>query len=219
VRGRTEPEDPHALGVAGHPKAPPADEPSAQERRRALGVEAAVDGEAVPRIDHDGLRVAAVDVVAREARVRAQVLAIGATEAACLIGPREPRQAHAIADGALGHALADRVDVAEHLMAEDHGMPVERHIAVRDMEVGSADAARTDPEAELAGAGLGEVELDGTQRSPLCIEEDGTHIVQASPAGGARAPALASGGSCAAIRRPGMALVDPRVRSHRERSH
>src|SRR2546422_10662060 len=82
MRRRAEAVQPQPLPVPrGHERAV-ADQPGTEERR-SLGVAVAPgQGKAVARVGHRVLGVTAVDLVAREARPLAQVLARRATEAA-----------------------------------------------------------------------------------------------------------------------------------------
>ena len=82
MRRGAEPVEAQALGVAGHPQRAIADQPAAQQRRRLEVVEVVGQVQAVPRVGHGALGVAAVDVAAGEAGPHAQVLAPRQAEAA-----------------------------------------------------------------------------------------------------------------------------------------
>src|SRR5207247_1119511 len=97
MRRRAEAVQPQPLPVPrGHERAV-ADQPGTEERR-SLGVAVALgQGEAVARVGHRVLGVPAVDLIAREARPLAQVLAGRAAEAALAARPAEPGHAHPVA--------------------------------------------------------------------------------------------------------------------------
>ena len=73
----------------------------------------------------------------------------------------QPRQRDRLADGQRADARPERLDDAGALVAHrDRGRT--RPVAIADMEVGVADARCEDPDADLAGARLGERQvLDG----------------------------------------------------------
>src|SRR5439155_10431063 len=95
MRGGAKSIQPEALAVAGHAVRAVADQPRAQERR-GVGVAVAVRQlEHVTGVCDDELRVAAVHVIAREARVAAQVLAPALAILALAARVAEPRDADA----------------------------------------------------------------------------------------------------------------------------
>ena len=97
VRGRPEPVQAEARRVAGEPQRAVADQAAAQQRRRLLGREVVGQRQAEALVGDGQLGVAAVDVASGEARVDAQVLAVGAAVAALAVGVAEPRNADAAA--------------------------------------------------------------------------------------------------------------------------
>jgi hypothetical protein len=105
-------------------------------------------------------------VVAREARVVAEVLAAAAAEAARFVGPAEP-----------GHA--DTPPLAHHLthdlVAEDHAVAGPLEVAVEHVQVGAADPARQHAEEELALGRLWIGQLALTQLAAGGFEDQGPH--------------------------------------------
>jgi hypothetical protein len=91
------------------------------------------------------LRVAAVQVVAGEARLVAEVLGAGPAEAAGPVGRAHPGDAHALSRAA---ALDD---LADDLVAGNDRIAARRELSGDDVQVGAADAAGTDLEPHLAG--------------------------------------------------------------------
>ena len=82
VRRGAEPVQPEPLGVAGEPQRAVADQARAEERRRLLVAVALRHRHAVALVGDGQLGVAAVEVVAREARAVAEVLAAAQAVAA-----------------------------------------------------------------------------------------------------------------------------------------
>ena len=165
VRGRTEAVQPEPHAVAGQPQRAVADQPAAQQRRR-LEVRVPVGQREDEALVGDRvLGVAAVDVAPGEARVLAQVLAARAAVRARPVGPAEPR--HADARAVLGRA--------HDLVPEDQGQVAGRDLAVADVQVGAADAARVDPDLDLPRAGLGLIHDGGAKRAARRVEQDRAH--------------------------------------------
>ena len=93
VGGGAEAVEADPLGLADQAQRPVADQPGAEQRRR-LRVRIAVGDRQAEALVGDGqLGVAAVDVVAGEAGVVAEVLAAAAAVAALAVGPAEPGDA------------------------------------------------------------------------------------------------------------------------------
>src|SRR5205807_7403890 len=107
--------------------------------------------EAVAGVGHRVIRVAAVDLVAREPRPLAQVLARGAAEAALAARPAKPRHAHPVAGREAIDARTRFRDGAHDLVAEHQGQLGVRQLAVGDVEIGAAHPARPNLDQELAG--------------------------------------------------------------------
>ena len=106
--------------------------------------------EHVARVGDGVLGVAAVALIAGEARLRAEVLGAAPAEAAAPARPAEPGDADAVADRDIAHAVAERLDRADDLVAEDERQCRVGQLAVDDVQVGAADAAGPHPDQHLA---------------------------------------------------------------------
>ena len=115
-------------------------------------------------VDHGVLRVAPVDVPAGEARVGAEVLAAGRAEAADAAGVGQPGHPDPVALPPPGAAGPEPVDHADDLVARRHPGTARCKVALGQVEVRPAHAARPDAHPDLAGAGLGDGPLDPHQR-------------------------------------------------------
>src|SRR5690606_10360909 len=93
VRRGAEAVDAQTLGVARHAQRAIADQPGAKKRRRLVVRVVAVDRKAVAGVGDRVLGIAAVDLVAGEARRVAQVLLAGGAVAAAPAGVAEPGDA------------------------------------------------------------------------------------------------------------------------------
>ena len=98
--------------------------------------------------DENVLGIAAVDGVAGEDGVVAEVLFGAAAEGADAVGSADPGDADAHAVGTVGGCAVD--DFADDLVAGDEGLLDEGKIAFEDVEVGAADSAGEDAEEEVA---------------------------------------------------------------------
>src|SRR5690606_15025514 len=108
-----------------------ADQAGAKQRRRLHVAGPLRNAKAVGCVGDRILGVAAVDLVAGEARPVAQVLMAAHAVGADSAGVAEPRDADAVARRELRHAAAELVDAADDLVAGDDralGMP---EVAVR----------------------------------------------------------------------------------------
>jgi hypothetical protein len=160
VRGRAEPVEPEPLRVAAHPQGAVADQPCAQQGR-GLQIGVAVGDRQAEALVGDGVvGEAAVDVASGEARPHAEVLAAAAAVGALAAGPAEPRHPD---------ATVFARDHADDLMAE-HARRRDVELAVEQVQIGAADAARPHLEQQLAQAGLRYRTLDEPQRAPGRLE-------------------------------------------------
>ena len=100
-------------------------------------------------------------MVAGEAGAVAEILAVAQAVAALPAGPGEPRDSNRIAGR---EALASRQRSPDDLVPEHEGELRLRQVAVDDVQVGPADAARLDGDDDLAGGGLGIVDLRLSQQ-------------------------------------------------------
>ena len=144
-----------ALGVAGHPQRAVADQPRAQQRR---GLEVAV---AVGQRRSSSARRRRCARRSRRRcrrpvkRARTQRFSRPLRQYAALAArPAEPRDADPRA-GLDARAVAGREHRADDLVAGDQRPPLDVELAVDDVQVGAADAARVDVDEHLAGSGPG----------------------------------------------------------------
>jgi hypothetical protein len=96
--------------------------------------------------------------------VLAEVLAPARAEAARAVGPAQPRDADARAR-LVRRAVAGGEHGGDDLVAGDDGKPRAAHLAVADVQVGPAHAARVDLDEDLAGARLWLGQLGLAQRA------------------------------------------------------
>src|SRR5205085_5878434 len=166
VRGRAEAVEAEPLRVARRAQRAVADQPRAEERRRLLVRVALWDREAEALVGDGVLRVAAVEVVAGEARRVAEVLAPARAVAAGAVRPAEPRDADA--------AAARLVD-ADDLVADDERQLRMRKLAVDDVQVGAADAAGEDADEQLTRGRLRRRPLLEPERAARRVEDHRAH--------------------------------------------
>ena len=133
------------------------------------------EGEAVALVGDAVVAVAAVQGVAGEARVRAQVLPAAPTIAAGAAGPAEPGDADALPFGEAIHTRAERRDAPHNLVPRHHRQPGLREIAVHHVEVGAADAAGRDTDQDFARTRLGNGPLLRGERGSIAAINHGAH--------------------------------------------
>ncbi len=124
-----------------------------------------VEREAVARVGHGVFGVAALDLVAGEARRVAQVLALTRAEAAMAAGPPQPGYADALARDEVGDACSAADHPADDLVTGDHRQHRIGQLAVDEVEVGAAHAAGFHPQQDLA-RGRGAAPADAPPAGP-----------------------------------------------------
>ena len=94
----------------------------------------------------DELGLGAVDLVAEDPAATTEALT-GVAVAAVLAGPAcgDARDEHAVADLDAADAVADGLDGADGLVAEDAAVGHRGHVALEDVQVGAADRGGVDP--------------------------------------------------------------------------
>ena len=145
---------PSALRLAAHAQRAVADQPGAQQRRELLVGVARRAAEAVARVGDGVLGHAAVDVAAGEAGPRAEVLAAAAAVLAVAVGPAEPRHADEPPVAATGPRPCPAAR-SPRRRSGGRGRAAARAIvdlAVEQVQVGAAHAARPHPQQQLARA-------------------------------------------------------------------
>ena len=101
--------------------------------------------EAIGRIGHGVFGVSAVERVAGEERIFAEVFLVPAAIEALAAGIAQPRHAEAVADAEFLGALACLDDRTDNLVSRNEGELGVGQFAVDDMQVGPADPARHGP--------------------------------------------------------------------------
>jgi hypothetical protein len=176
VRGRAEAVEPDAFGVLpAKPQRAVADQPGAKERRGLQVRKPLRDRKAEALVGDRRLRIAAVDVVAGELRVHAEVLAIGAAKAARLVDPAEPRDADALPDLEPLRPLTESLDRSHDLMTGDERQLGLGQVPIDDVQIGAANPARMHAKEDLPGPGLRLGNLLGSKRLPLRMKNHGPH--------------------------------------------
>jgi hypothetical protein len=129
---------------------------SGTEQRRSLGVAVTFrQFEHIARVGHRVAGIAAVDLIAGEARIVAEILLARAAIGASAVGPAEPGHTDAVADCQLRHALAERFDAADDLMPEHERQLGLVELAVENVQVGTAYAAGRHLDQDLPAPWLG----------------------------------------------------------------
>ena len=122
------------------------------------------------------LREAAVELIAREAGALAEVLAAAQAVAALAARPAEPGHADALA----GREGVNSVPGADHgsddLVPGHEGQLRLSELAVDDVQVGTADAARVDADEHLATRDLGIRENACPQRAAGLVQDHRAHV-------------------------------------------
>ncbi len=149
--GGSEAEEAYALAGlrARYAQAAEADDAGAEERGDVGVVEGGGQGEDEVGADEGVFGVAAVDGVAGEGGVVAEVFFVAEAEGAGAVDAADPGDADAGVCGEFGGGAFD--DFADDLMAEGEGLVDEREIAFEDVEVGAADSAGEDAEEDVIG--------------------------------------------------------------------
>jgi hypothetical protein len=182
VRGAAEPVQTKSLRITAKSQRPVTDQPGAEQRRSLQVRVVRRDREAKTLVGNGELRVPAVDVVPGEARALAQVLAFGVAVTTHAAGPTQPRNPDAVAD-AKTVAGPRRNDLANDLMSRNERQAWFLQITVDDMEIGSADAACSDPNQNLIRARFGFRKRLFAQRLTLSAKHHGAHVTIIAPIG------------------------------------
>jgi hypothetical protein len=148
--GGAEAEEADALSrlSAGDAKAAKADDAGAEEGSDVGVIEGVGEWVGEVGADEDVFGIAAVDGVAGEDGVVAEVFFAAAAEGAGAVGSADPGDADAHVVGAIRGGAGD--DLADDLMAEDERPVEEAEVALGDVEVGAADSAGKHAEEDMA---------------------------------------------------------------------
>jgi hypothetical protein len=120
-------------------------------------------------------RIAAVKLIAREARVITKVLPAGLAVRANAAGVTKPEHANAITLGEALHTLPPGLDDSNNLMARDKREFRPGKLAVEDMQVRPADAASQDAKQHLARTRRRHGQINLAQRLSRDLKDHGTH--------------------------------------------
>ena len=132
-----------------------ADKAGAQQRGRPdIGI-AWRNGQAIACVGDSIVGIAAIPRVTGELRMVAQVLAIAAAEAAAPAGPAKPGHTHAIPRLHGQNTLTERLDDAHNFMTGNQGKLRRGKIAIDNMDIRPADAARANPDQHFPLSWLG----------------------------------------------------------------
>ncbi len=165
MRRRSEAVDAEPARVARDPIGSIADQPGAEQRRRLEVAVALGKCKGKPDIGDGILGVAAIELIAGEAGLRAEVLASRRAILAMTAGAAEPGHAHAFALALLVDTLPACCDRAHDLVARHHGQSRIGELAVDEVKIRSANAAGVNRDQHLAGTGRRAAALGPLQRS------------------------------------------------------
>src|SRR5580693_3513471 len=172
--------EPTAGRHVGPQQRPVADDAGAQQRSGVLVVDRL--GQLVDEslVGDARVGVTPVHVPPGERRADAQVLGAAAAPGAGPVRAAQPRHAHPGADREPASARTQRVDPADDLMADSYLRALRREIALGQVQVGPADSAAADPDADLARARLRLRALHAAERSPVngsaLLYDPGSHL-------------------------------------------
>jgi hypothetical protein len=181
MRGGSKAEEADAIAGRdfGHAQAAESDDAGAEQRGEVHGLVLFRE-----RNEEIGARcrvfgIAAVDGVAREGGVVAEILAALAAEEAGSVGATEPGDAGPRAWFPAGTSLPKLLDAPDDLVARGDGSVQRRQFSGGDVQVGAADAAGFDAEQDFAGAWLGNGQVLHRQRArgdgSRLMEDGGAH--------------------------------------------
>ena len=120
-------------------------------------------------------RIAAVNLIAREARVVAKALSAGLAVRANAAGVTKPGHANPITLGEALHALPQGLDDANNLMTRDKREFRPGKFAVQNMQVRPADTASLDAKQHLVRSRRRHGQLNLAQRLARDLKDHGTH--------------------------------------------
>jgi hypothetical protein len=146
--------NPEALHVTRRSQRAIADQPGAEQRCCRDIVILIGQREAVTCIGHRSLGIAAIDLIAGEAGLLAQILPAAPAILAFPAGPAKPGNAHAVARLELRHVWADRNNPADDFMARDHVRLRVGQLAIQQMQIRPADAAGKHRDRYFSGVRL-----------------------------------------------------------------
>src|SRR5207302_9717165 len=149
----------HALGIARQPERAVADQASAEQRGCMQVVIAVGQRQTKAFVGDAKLGIAAVELIAGEARVDAKVLEAAAAEAAGLVDRAEPGNANADTGREPVRAFARGLDPTDDHVADHEWELGLFQLTVHDVEVGTANRAHRDTNQDLTASRLGDGQL------------------------------------------------------------
>src|SRR6185437_7410658 len=152
-----------------------ADQPRAKEWRKLRGGSVVGQRQAETSVRQHLFCIAAVDGVAGEARVLAQVFLTGLAVAAETAGVRQPGDSDAVAHAEARDRRADLADAAHDLVTGDDGIVDVGQLSVQKVQVRTTDAAGLDGNAYLVLAGRRQRNLIHAQTRARSQESHGFH--------------------------------------------
>ncbi len=176
VRRRAETVEAKPLRVAGEAQCAIADKAGAQKRCGVRIVVTLRHTQTEPPVGHQVFRIAAVQVVAGEARLVAEVFAVAAAIPTFATGPAEPRHAETFAGFEFGHAGAERRHTAHHLVPRYHRQLAAGELSVMNVQVSAAHAAGGHLEQHFPGSGFRHGYLPRRERSAATFQHHGHHV-------------------------------------------
>ena len=142
-----------AVGKSGEAERPVADRPRAEKRRRLRIGEDLRDGMGESLRNGHELRVAAVYIPARGAKLRAEVFVSGAAGVADAAGPVNPAHAHAVSRTETPDVRSQAGDATDDLVSWDNGNGGRRRPPFDLVDLRVADAADGHADQDLALTG------------------------------------------------------------------
>ena len=140
------------LRVAGQPQGAIADQSRAEQWRRLQVRIVLRQWKTEALIGDEVLRIAAIEVIAGEFRLQAQVLETAPAEAAGFVNESEPGHADSLFRRKAVRAIAPPGDVANHHVPDDEWQLGVQQLAVDDVKIGAADGADGDLDQDLLRA-------------------------------------------------------------------
>ena len=152
MRRRAETVEAKRFAFASHDEGSPADQPGAEQRREFLIRPMFAERKRIMRVGNRVCGVATVARIAREDGIIAEIFVARQAKWAMAAGMAEPRNADALAKVKMCDIGADRIDPSDDLMSRNNRQFRIGQFAIDDMEIGAADAASADTNANFAAA-------------------------------------------------------------------
>ncbi len=131
-------------------------------------------------VDQAEVCIAAIAIPAGEGGRDAEVLGAAATESAAAIGAAEPSDADPITERKPACAITQRIDDSNYLVARGDVVMFGRQISLGQVQIGAADAAAVDLDANLLGKRVGHSAFHAPQRfaldRPRLMYRPGVHL-------------------------------------------